>query len=126
LLSALRNYIISHSGAIFEHDYQTGVVRPNLTSLAFEPKAVSRDKTLFNELRNITLTRDEGTPILVSEEKIAKFQKQNDVTELRTMIQALTNRSEKDRLKKQIKHTIDTCIKLQLDTDQQAYFKEAD
>ncbi|KAM7189007.1 Protein of unknown function (DUF3435) domain containing protein [Rhypophila sp. PSN 637] len=126
LSSALRNYIMSHSGAIFEHDYQTGVVRPNLASLAFGPKAVSRDETLFNELRNITLTRNEGAPISVSEEKIAKFQKRNDITQLRAMIHASTDKSEKNRLNKQIKHTIDTCIKLQLDADRQAYFKEAD
>ncbi|KAK4210257.1 hypothetical protein QBC37DRAFT_322526 [Rhypophila decipiens] len=54
LSSALRNYIMSHSGAILENDYQTGVVRPNLASLAFGPKAVSRDETLFSELRNIS------------------------------------------------------------------------
>ncbi|KAK4207480.1 hypothetical protein QBC37DRAFT_380047 [Rhypophila decipiens] len=126
LSSALRNYVMSHSGAIFEHDYQTGVLRPNLASLAFGPKAVSRDETLFNELRNMTLTRDEGAPISVSEEKIAKFQKRNDITELRAMIHASTNKSEKNRLNKQIKHTIDTYIKLQLDADRQAYFKEAD
>ncbi|KAM7213602.1 Protein of unknown function (DUF3435) domain containing protein, partial [Rhypophila decipiens] len=126
LSSALRNYIMSHSGAIFEHDYQTGVVRPNLASLAFGPKTVSRDETLFNELRNMTLTRDEDAPISVSEERIAKFQTRNDITELRAMIHASTKKSEKNRLNKQIKHTIDTCIKLQLDADRQAYFKEAD
>ncbi|KAM7209967.1 hypothetical protein V8F06_014645, partial [Rhypophila decipiens] len=124
--STLRNNIMSHSRAIFENDYQTGVVRPNLASLAFGPKAVSRDETLFSELRNMSLTRDEGAPNSVSEEQISKFRKRNDIAEFRAMIMASTDKSEKTRLHNQIKTTVNTCIKLQLDVDRQAYFKEAD
>ncbi|KAM7203065.1 hypothetical protein V8F33_002413 [Rhypophila sp. PSN 637] len=102
LSSALRNYIISHSGVIFENDYQTGVVRPNLALLAFGPKAVNRDETLFSDLRNMSLTRDEGAPISVLEEQIVKFRERNDIAQFRGMIQAST------------------------DKKRQAYFKEAD
>jgi hypothetical protein len=126
LSSALRNYVMNHSGAIFETDYQTGVVRPNLAALAFGPKAVRRDETLFNDLRNMTLTRDEGAPISVSKEKIAEFQGRKDIARFRAEIQAATDQGEKNRLHRQIKSTIETCKKLQLDADRQAYFEEAD
>jgi hypothetical protein len=86
LSSALRNYVMNHSGAIFETDYQTGVVRPNLAALAFGPKAVRRDETLFNDLRNMTLTRDEGAPISVSKEKIAEFQERKDIARVRVTV----------------------------------------
>jgi hypothetical protein len=126
LSSALRNYVMNHSGAIFETDYQTGVVRPNLAALAFGPKAVRRDEPLFNDLRNMTLTRDEGAPISVSKEKIAEFLGRKDIARFRAEIQASTDPGEKNRLHRQIRSTIETCKKLQLDTDRQAYFEEAD
>ncbi|KAK4129016.1 hypothetical protein N657DRAFT_50085 [Parathielavia appendiculata] len=126
LSSALRNYVMSHSGAIFENDYQTGVVRPNLAALAYGPKAVRRDETLFNDLRNMSLTRDEGAPISVSKEQISKFRERRDIAKFRDEIQASTDQGEKKRLHRQIRTTIETCIKLQLDADRQAYFKAAD
>lgn len=102
LPSALRNYVMSHSGAIFETDYQTGVVRPNLAALAFGPQAVHRDDTLFSDLRNMSLTRDEGAPISVSKGQIAKFQERNDIAEFRAMIWALIDQGEKNRLYRHI------------------------
>ncbi|KAK4232798.1 hypothetical protein C8A03DRAFT_39568 [Achaetomium macrosporum] len=125
LLSALQNYVMSHSGAIFETGYQTGVVRPNFVALAFGPKAVRRDETLFSDLPNIAVTRDEGAPISALEEKIAKFKERNDIAKFRAEIQATTDQKEKNRLYSQIRSTIDTCVKLQLDVHLQAYFEEA-
>ncbi|KAJ4289946.1 hypothetical protein N0V88_006744 [Collariella sp. IMI 366227] len=71
------------------------------------------------------LTRDKGTPISVSKEHIAKFQKRKDIAKFRAEIQASTDRSEKNKLYSQIKSTIDTCINLQFDVDRQAYFEKA-
>lgn len=45
------------------NDYQTAVVRSNLAVIAFRPKAVRQDKSLFNDLRNMTLSQDEGAPV---------------------------------------------------------------
>ena len=126
LSSALRNYVMSHSGAVFENDYQTGVVRANLHGLAFGPNAVRRDEELFSNLRNMTLTRDEGAPISVSKEEVAKFRERKDIAEFRAPIQASTDRIEKKRLYCQINSTIEACTRLQLEADLQAYFKEAD
>jgi len=117
---------MSHSAAIFETDCQTGVVRANLASLAFGPKAVQRDQILFNDLRSMTLTRDEGAPISVSEERLTKFQERNDIAKFCTEIQASTDKKEKNRIYGQIASTIKTCARLQLEEDRQAYFKEAD
>jgi hypothetical protein len=99
---------MSHSGAVFEQKYQTSVVRPNLASIAFGPKAVRPDEDLFNDLRNMTQTRDEGAPISVSEEQIAKWEERMDVTELRAQIRASTDKSEKRRLRCRITSIIDT------------------
>ncbi|KAK4244552.1 hypothetical protein C7999DRAFT_43822 [Corynascus novoguineensis] len=94
---------MGHSGPVFENDYQTAVVRANLAAIAFGPKAVRQDETLFNDLRNITLTRDEGAPIKHTTDKL-----------------------EKSRLRGQISSILETCKRLQLEQDRQAYFKEAD
>ncbi|KAL2137751.1 hypothetical protein VTI28DRAFT_8386 [Corynascus sepedonium] len=126
LSSALRNYIMGHTGAVFENDYQTAVVRSNLAVIAFGPKAVRRDESLFNDLRNMTLSRDEGAPVWVPKEQIEKFHKRNDIAKFRAQIQASTDKKEKNRLYRQISSTIDTCKKLQLDANREAYFKEAD
>ncbi|KAK4237967.1 hypothetical protein C8A03DRAFT_34023, partial [Achaetomium macrosporum] len=126
LSSALRNYVMSHSGAVFENDYQTGVVRANLHGLAFGPNAVRRDEELFSNLRNMTLTWDEGAPISVSKEQVAKFRERKDIAEFRARIQASTDSSERKKLHSQINSSIETCTRPQLEADRQAYFKEAD
>ncbi|KAL2015304.1 hypothetical protein VTK56DRAFT_5882 [Thermocarpiscus australiensis] len=112
LSSALRNYVIGHSGPVFENDYQTAVVRANLAAIAFGPKAVRRDETLFNDLRNMTLTRDEGAPIKVSEAQIAKFRERRDIAKLRDEIQHTTDKLEKSRLRGQISSILETCKRL--------------
>ncbi|KAL2192294.1 hypothetical protein P885DRAFT_4118, partial [Corynascus similis CBS 632.67] len=117
---------MGHSGAVFENDYQTAVVRSNLAVIAFGPKAVRRDESLFNDVRNMSLSRDEGAPVWVPKEQIEKFHKRNDIAKFRAQIQASTDKKEKNRLYRQISSTIDTCKKLQLDANRKAYFKEAD
>ncbi|KAK3302866.1 uncharacterized protein B0T15DRAFT_559287 [Chaetomium strumarium] len=117
---------MGHSGPIFENDYQTAVVRTNLAAIAFGPKAVRRDETLFNDLRNMTLTRDEGAPIKVSEAQIAKFRERRDIAKLCDEIQHTTDKLEKSRLCGQISSILETYKRLQLEEDRQAYFKEAD
>ncbi|KAH8891472.1 hypothetical protein GQ53DRAFT_147693 [Thozetella sp. PMI_491] len=125
--SALRNYVMSHSGGTFEDAYQTGIItRKNLSEVAFGPRAVGRDETLYNELRSMTLTRDEGAPISVSKEKIAEFKARNDIAGFRAEIQATSDPKEKRRLYSEIATTINTCTRLQLEEDRQAYFKKAD
>ncbi|KAL2190361.1 hypothetical protein L209DRAFT_750436 [Thermothelomyces heterothallicus CBS 203.75] len=54
---------------------------------------------LFNDLRNMTLTRDEGAPIKVSEAQIAKFRERRDIAKLRDEIQHTTDKLEKSRLR---------------------------
>jgi len=117
---------MSHTGPVFEHKYQTAVVRPNLAAIAFGPKAVRQDEALFNELRNMSHTRDEGAPISVSKEQVAKFEERRDVTELRAQIRASTDKSEKNRLRSRITSIIDTLKRLKLEEDREAYFKKAD
>ncbi|KAK4110185.1 hypothetical protein N656DRAFT_303872 [Canariomyces notabilis] len=117
---------MGHSGPVFENDYQTAVVRANLAAIAFGPKAVRRDETLFNDLRSMTLTRDEGAPIKVSEAQIAKFRERKDIAKIRDEIQHTTDKLEKSRLRGQIRSILETCKRLQLEQDRQAYFKEAD
>jgi len=87
---------------------------------------VQRDQVLFNDLRSMTLTRDEGAPISVSEERLTEFRERNDIAKFRAEIQASTDKREKNRIYAQIASTIKTCARLQLDEDRQAYFKEAD
>ncbi|KAL2020079.1 hypothetical protein VTK56DRAFT_8883 [Thermocarpiscus australiensis] len=81
---------------------------------------------LFNDLRNMTLTRDEGGPISVSEAQVAKFRERRDIAKLRDKIQASTDKLEKSRLRSQISSILETCKRLQLEVDRQTYFKEAD
>ncbi|KAK4096654.1 hypothetical protein N658DRAFT_345870, partial [Parathielavia hyrcaniae] len=100
---------MGHSGDVFENDYQTAVVRANLAAIAFGPKAVRRDETLFNDLRNMTLTLDEGAPIKVSEAQIAKFRERKDIAKLRDEIQHTTDKLEKSRLRGQIGSVLETC-----------------
>ncbi|KAK4249282.1 hypothetical protein C7999DRAFT_39540 [Corynascus novoguineensis] len=97
----IQEAIIGYTRVVFENDYQIAVVRSNLAIIAFRPKAVRRDKSLFNDLRNMTLSQDKGAP-------------------------ASTDKKEKNRLYRQISSTIDTYKKLQLDVNREAYFKEAD
>lgn len=103
---------MGHSGPVFENDYQTAIVRANLAAIAFGPKAVHRDEMLFNDLRNITLTRDEGAPIKVSEVQIAKFRERKDIAKLRDKIQHTTDKLEKGRLRGQISSILETCKRL--------------
>ncbi|KAH6848180.1 hypothetical protein B0I37DRAFT_391781 [Chaetomium sp. MPI-CAGE-AT-0009] len=72
-------------------------IRPNLALVVFGPKAVYEDKALFNELRNISQTRDDGTPISVPE------------------IQASIDKSEKNKLYSQISSIIQSCTRLKLE-----------
>ncbi|KAL2168264.1 hypothetical protein VTG60DRAFT_232 [Thermothelomyces hinnuleus] len=74
----------------------------------------------------MTLIRDEGAPISVSEEQIAKFHEQKDIAGFRAETRASTDQDEKNRLLRKIRATIETCTRLQLEADRQAYFKEAD
>lgn len=84
------------------------------------------DKTLFNELRNITLTRDKGAPIKVLEAQIAKFRERMDIAKLYGEIQHTTKKLEKSRLRGKVSSILKTCKRPQLEEDQLAYFKEAD
>ncbi|KAH6635841.1 hypothetical protein F5144DRAFT_159177 [Chaetomium tenue] len=102
LVPALRNYVMSHTKGVFETKYMTARVRPNLARVAFGLKAVREDKALFNELRNMSQTRDDGAPISVPEAEIAKFKERRDVAELRAQIQASTDKPEKNKLRSQI------------------------
>ncbi len=122
LSGALRNYVMGHSDDVFKTEYQTGVVRANLAALAFGPNAVHRDDRLFDDLRCMSLTRDEGAPISVSKERIAEF----DITGFRAKIQDTTDPDVKKSLRSQISATIKRCTQLQLEEDRQAYLKEAD
>ncbi len=102
------------------------MLKLDLTALAYGPQSVGRAEQLFSDLRKMTLKRDEGAPIKVPKEKIDEFSERNDIKGFRAKILATNVRSEKQREWSKIHHTIETCTKLQLELDRQAYFKAAD
>lgn len=86
----MRNYILSHTQAIFESNYQSHRVDKDLLGLVFNEKTAGRKLELFKELRNMSLRRDRGAPLYISPEGQAQLDRRCDVTLLCRLIETST------------------------------------
>lgn len=125
LSSALRIYVMSHTTGVFEAAYQSHNVRANLMSLAFG-KGADKDETLFEVLRDTSLSRDPDAPIRISPEEEHKFEYRADVRKLRGAIAGSSDRQEKNKLRTSLQSTLETLRKLRLEELRSEYFSTVD
>lgn len=88
----MRNYILGHTQAVYESNYQSHRVEKDLSGLAFGN--VNRKLELFKELGNMSLKRDRGAPLYVSSQGQAQLDRRRDVTLLRRLIETSTTEPE--------------------------------
>lgn len=67
----MRNYILGHTQAVYESNYQSHRVEKDLSGLAFGN--VKRKLELFKELGNMSLKRDRGAPLYMSSQGQAQL-----------------------------------------------------
>lgn len=91
----MRNYILGHTQAIFESNYQSHRVDKDLLGLAFNDKTAGRKLELFKKLRNVSLRRNRGAPLYISPEGQAQLDRRRDVTSLRRLIETSTTEHRK-------------------------------
>lgn len=83
----MRNYILGHTQAIFESNYQSHRVDEDLLGLAFNN--AERKSELFKELGNMSFKRDRGAPLYISREGQAQLDRRRDVTSLRRLMETV-------------------------------------
>lgn len=88
----MRNYILGHTQAVNESNYQSHRVEKDLSGLAFGN--VKRKLELFKELGNMSLKRDRGAPLYVSSQGHAQLDRRRDITLLRRLIETSTKEPE--------------------------------
>lgn len=117
---------MSHTSIVYQENYQTRNVRENLIGIAFGPENVDGDEQLFQCLRQMGLSRDEGAPRAVPKEQMGEFETRKDITTLRAELRGLCSPERRSELVRQIASTKATWIRLRLEANRQLYFKQAD
>lgn len=128
LTDAVRNSILSHSTPVFQDRYQTSRLRDDLMKLAFGRMAGDNDD-LFQNLRNISLSRDSGAPIYLSKEELQTFEGRSDLTSQRKSLKAAKDARDVDTTKS-TQSSIDTLIStlsgLKIQEKRAEYFNRVD
>jgi hypothetical protein len=91
LTDVLRNHVMSHTQAVFEHSYQTEHIRQNRHRHRFDvlfPDTNVWDRDIESLLRDLSLKRDPNAPAEVSSEDLEAIQQRADVTHLRKVFEA--------------------------------------
>ncbi|MCJ1359525.1 MAG: hypothetical protein MMC33_009527 [Icmadophila ericetorum] len=125
LTDAVRNFVLSNSIPVFQGSYQTSRLRDDLTKLAFGENAGCNDD-LFQDLSNISLSRDARAPIYPSKEG---FEGRSDVTAHRTSLEAAKKIGDVKALnstKLSLEALISTLSNLKIQENRTEYFKCAD
>ncbi|UKZ79054.1 hypothetical protein TrVFT333_006805 [Trichoderma virens FT-333] len=130
LTSAVRNYTLGNSTAVFERSYQPVQIREALAEIAFGELG-KQDDDLWSVISNAFLRRDPFAPIYITEEEMVKFQKRNDITAFRKQVVDVRNKNglkskEEQKIWGRIQWIIDCLEKLQLEENRKAYFTKVD
>ncbi len=129
LTDALRNYVLSNTTQVFQGSYRTKRVRDDLLELAFGPEATGRNDQLFQNLRNMSISRDAGAPIDPGIEDLQSFEERNGVRGLRTDLEATRQANDKKAvrsIKSQLDNLIDTLSDLIVQKKRTEYFDRVD
>lgn len=127
--SALRNYILSHTNAVFEGQYQTTRIREDLISAAFGDLTRCNNSYLFATLRNISHSRDENAPFDLHPDDWAECDARQDSKDLRAAITAAGQEGDPEfygTLRSRLKYLRRSWRQLKLADLRSKYFEEAD
>ncbi len=121
----MRNYVLSHTSAVFESSYQPLRARSNLMFLAFRNGAGTVNDLLFDRLRDVSLSRDEDAPVMLSVCEESEFEQCRDMTDLRAKLAAAPTK-EKAALRRKLERLLDTLFELKLKANWMEYFNRVD
>ncbi|KAH8909470.1 hypothetical protein BR93DRAFT_392943 [Coniochaeta sp. PMI_546] len=129
LSSAVGNYVLSHTGDVFQKSYQPRLVRDDLVTVAFGlPGGQNAD--LFAMLGRSTLQRDERAPLYPTLEDIQEFEQHEGVQTLRqelaTERENERNATKMNRLNAQLQTLLKQLSKLRVQERRAAYFDAVD
>lgn len=119
---------MSHGTNVFERSYQTPHVSTDLMRIAFGARAGDNGNT-FSRLSSVFSRRDPYSPLYLTTEELAGFEKRQDITCLRRAHkQALEDKEQTlaGELKYRTKYIIDYLEKLTLTKKRDEYFAQVD
>lgn len=99
LTSALRNFVISQSTDVYEHNYMTKRVRVDLARCRLGDLAGSNG-LLFEFFRDLSIQRDPDAPIDITEDQRQYMESRNDTTELREALEKAKRSNDKTQIRK--------------------------
>jgi hypothetical protein len=120
---------MSHTGHVFETQYQTSRIRGDLMQAAFGQRTGSDDGPLFMLMRNMSLSRDQNAPIDLTESELAEFDRRQDATTLREAMAEARSRDDETfygTLNSRLKYLRRSWKSLKLADKRRRYFEEAD
>jgi hypothetical protein len=125
---------MSHTQAVFERSYQTGLVRENLHRKRIEglfPQPDMWDRNIESQLQDMTLKRDQNAPAEVSAEDLAMIAHRTDVRELREAFESakkVDSRRDGDWRRFEMKHRarVRRLSELDVVTRRREYFERVD
>lgn len=127
--NALCNYILSHTGAVFESQYQTSRIRGDLMQAAFGQRTGSDNGPLFALLRNISLSCDQNAPVNLTLDDWAEFDGRNNATTLQEAMAEAREQGNQDffkTLNSRLKYVHRSWKSLKLADKRRKYFEGAD
>ncbi|KAH7012700.1 uncharacterized protein B0I36DRAFT_436685 [Microdochium trichocladiopsis] len=130
LTAALRNYVMRHTGNVFQKSYQPQHFAHDLVSLAFKDHAGDNSE-LFSMLRNATLRKDLGAPIYPKKEDLQKWKQRKDLTDLKSQYndlvsQSSTQRPEAKAIMAKMQHITEVLSELRVAQLRKEYFSKID
>lgn len=84
----MSNYLFGHSTPVFEESYQTYRMKNNVVSDRFKLLGGDLNDPVFPRMRDVTLSRDPGAPINLTDEEEAEFWELEDFRDLQDQISA--------------------------------------
>ncbi|OAA71748.1 hypothetical protein LEL_08983 [Akanthomyces lecanii RCEF 1005] len=118
---------MSHGTAVFERSYQTPHISTDLMKIAFGGRAGDYEKQ-FARISSVFSRRDPFSPLYLTAQELAEFEKRQDISSLRLAYEDATKNNEQqaEELKSRIKYIIDYLEKLKLAEKRNEYFEAAD
>lgn len=133
LSETLRNYVMSHTSAVFAESYQAIEIRTNLLKTRFEHlypgEGVWGDDSLDQLMRSMSLQRDANAPIGPTQGDLENFELRHDVSKLRESVretQTKGTRREQARARSQLKALLSNLARLALNQNRREYFRRVD
>ncbi|KXJ86485.1 hypothetical protein Micbo1qcDRAFT_140131 [Microdochium bolleyi] len=130
LTAALRNYVMGHTGNVFQKSYQPQHFAHDLVSLAFKDHAGDNSE-LFSMLRNATLRKDLGAPIYPKKEDLQKWKQRKDLSDLKSQYNDLVSQSstqcpEAKAIMAKMQHIKEVLSELRVAQLRKEYFSKID